>query len=41
LGVGILFTGERIDRTPLLGAVISAAPVLVFCTGLLTTAAMR
>ena len=41
LGVGILFTGERIDRTPLLGALISAAPILVFCTGLLTAAAVR
>ncbi len=41
LGVGILSSGERIDRTPLLGAVISAAPIVMFCTGLLTAAALR
>jgi hypothetical protein len=41
LGVGIVFSGERVDRTPLLGAVISAAPILVFCTGLLTAAAVH
>ena len=39
--VGILFSGDRVDRTPWLGAVISAAPILVFCTGLLTATVLR
>ena len=41
VGIGILFRGGRVDHTPWLGAVISAAPILVLCTGLVTAAALR
>jgi hypothetical protein len=39
IGVGVLFhAGGRVDRTPWLGAAISAAPILLLCAGLLTAA---
>jgi hypothetical protein len=31
----------RVDRTPLLGAMISLAPVIVLCVGLGTAALLR
>jgi hypothetical protein len=42
VGVGLLFQGgERVDRTPWLGAAISAAPILLLCTGLVTAAVVH
>jgi hypothetical protein len=42
VGVGLLFPGgDRVDRTPWLGAAISAAPILLLCTGLVTAAVAR
>jgi hypothetical protein len=31
----------KVDRTPILGAAISAAPVLLLCAGIGATAALR
>jgi hypothetical protein len=42
VGVGVLFRGTgRIDRTPWLGAAISAVPILLLCTGLVTAAVVH
>jgi hypothetical protein len=42
IGVGLLFQGGgRVDRTPWLGAAISAAPILLLCTGLVTAAVVH
>lgn len=39
LTVGLLY--GKVDRTPILGAAISAAPVLLLCAGIGATAALR
>jgi hypothetical protein len=42
LALGLLFRDNgRVERTPWLGAAISAAPILVLCTGLVTAAVLH
>jgi hypothetical protein len=42
VGIGLLFhNGQRVERTPALGAVISAVPLFLLCTGWVATLIVR